>query len=159
MTLFSEKNHIISAKAPVADAFAGALNTDVIDVSEAHGAAWIVFWGVGATGTTVITVEACDDIVPTNTTAVAFKYRRVSDHSSSDVPGAITAAAAAGFTTTAGSNQIYIIEVDPAVIAATGYRYARLVCTESVDSPILGCVLAVLHDLRVKAATPLSAID
>lgn len=157
--LFSEECLVINGLAPVADAFAGTVNSDVIDVSEAHRLTFLVWWGVGATGTTLITVEACDNTTPSNTTAVAFKSRRVSNHQSSDVPGAVTARTSAGFTTTAGSNQLYIIEVDPAVIAATGYRYARLHCVEQVDSEVLGGILAVLSELRVARATPLSMID
>jgi len=159
MPLLSEKAHIINGLAPVADAFAGTVNSDVIDVSEAHGLTFVVWWGVGATGTTVLTVDACDDTTPSTTTAVAFKYQRVSNHQSSDVPGAVTAATSSGFTTTAGSNQLYLIHVDPDVLAATGYRYARLHGVESVDSPLLGGILAVLHDLRVQQAIPASMID
>lgn len=159
MALFSEENLVINGLAPVADAFAGTVNSDVIDVSEAHRLTFLVWWGVGATGTTTLTVEACDNVTPSNTTAVAFKSRRVANHQSSDVPTAPTARAAAGFTTTAGSNQLYIIEVDPAVIAATGYRYARLHAVESVDSPILGGILVVLSQLRVQQETPASMID
>lgn len=157
--LLTEKAHIINGLAPVADAFAGTINSDVVDVSEAHGLTFVVWWGVGATGTTVVTVQACDDVTPTTTSAVAFKYQRVSNHQTSDVPGAVTAAAAAGFTTVAGSNQLYFVHVDPAVLAATGYRYARLHAVESVDSPLLGGILVVLHDLRVQQAIPASMID
>ncbi|MDO8630322.1 MAG: hypothetical protein Q7R41_07500, partial [Phycisphaerales bacterium] len=78
---------------------------------------------------------------------------------SSDIPSAVTDRAAAGFTTTAGSNQLYIIEVDPSVIAATGYRYARLACVESVANAVLGGILIVLSDLRLAQATPASMID
>ena len=157
--LLSECAHIVNGLAPIADAFAGTVYSDVIDVSEAHGLSFLVWSGVGATGTSTITVEACDDTTPTTTSAVAFKSQRVSNHQSSDVPGAVTARAAAGFDTTAGSNQIYLIHVDPQAIAATGYRYARLKMVEVVDSPVLGGILAILHHLRVQRATPLSAID
>ena len=158
-SLFSERNLVITGLAPVADAFSGTVTSDVVDVSEAHRLTFLVWWGVGATGTTLITVEACDDTSASNTSAVAFKSRRVSNHATSDVYGAVTARTSSGFTTTAGSNQLYVIEVDPAVIAATGYRYARLKCVEQVDSPILGGILVVLSDLRVKQETPASMID
>jgi len=158
-TLWSDHNLPINGLAPVADAFAGTINSDVVDVSEAHQLAFLVWWGVGATGTTTFTVEACDDTTPTNTTAVAFWSRRVSDHQSSDVLSARTSRAAAGFTTTAGSNQMYLIEVDPSVLAAAGYRYVRLHGVESVDNPILGGILVLLGELRHPAETPNSMID
>ena len=157
--LFTSHNHIVTGLAPVADAFSGTVYSDVVDLSEYHGLTFLVGWGVGATGTLTLTVEACDDIVPTNVTAVAFRSRRVAATGTNDVPGALTARTSAGFTTTAGSNQKYFLEVDPSAIAATGYRYARLKSVEVVDSPILGYIDIILSDGRYPQATPNSAID
>lgn len=157
--LFSERNLIISGIVPVADAFAGTVYSDIYDVSEAHQLTFIRYQGAEATGTSTLTVEACSTITATATTAVTFRYRRVADTTASDVPGAVTAATTAGFTTTAGGNQIYIIEVDASVIAATGYKYARLKSVESANDPVTGCLFAILSDLRLAQATPASMID
>ena len=131
--------HCIKGLDPIADAFSGTVYSDVIN---ATAVGWIVFllhWGVGATGTTTLTVIPCDDVVPTNRgTAVAF-WSRVC--ATGDTWAAPVARAAAGFTTTAGSSQMYAVEVDPAVLAASGYKYVQLKCVESVDSPILGGIL------------------
>lgn len=158
-SLWNEENLAITGLAPVADAFAGTVYSDIVDAGDAQKITFLRYHGVGATGTSTITVEACDDTSGSNTSAVAFRYRRVADTSSSDVPGALTAATSAGFATTAGSNQIYIIEVDAAVLAASGYRYVRLKNVEVVDSPVLGGILVVLSGLRVKQGTPASMID
>lgn len=158
-SLWSERNHIVTGLAPVADAFSGTVYSDVVDASEAGRVTFVVGWGVGATGTVTLTVEACDDTTPSNTSAVAFKSRRISDTTTSDVPGAATDRTSSGFTTTAGSNQKYLIEVDPAVLAASGYRYVRLKSVEVTDSPILGYIDVILSNLRISQATPTSMID
>jgi hypothetical protein len=158
-SLFSERNLIVSGLEPVANAFAGTVYSDIIDAGDADGLAFLVYWGVGATGTTLITVEACDDIVASNVSAVAFRSRRVADVTASDVPGALTSRASTGFTTTAGSHQLYLIEVDPDVLAASGYRYARLKCVEQTASALLGGIFVLLSKLRNAQATPASVID
>jgi hypothetical protein len=98
----------------------------------------LIYKGVGTTGTSTITIDACSTITATATTAVAFWYRVCT---STDVWGDWTQATAAGFTTTAGSSQLYQVYVDADVIAATGYRFARVTAAEVVDSPVLGGIL------------------
>jgi hypothetical protein len=153
--IFTERNHLVVGLDPVADAFAGTVSSDVVSLKDYHHATFIVWWGVGATGTTLITVEACDDTTPTTTTAVAFRYRR---YTSADTAAALTAAAAAGFTTTAGSAQRYVVEVDSDALAPTGYSYARLTCVEDVNSPILGGILIILSEPRYATTSPGTAV-
>ena len=87
--------HIINGLSPVADAFSGTVYSDVIDASQALWLTFIVYWGVGATGTTTLTVIPCDDTTPSNRgTAVAFTSRNLT---AGDVWGNATARAAAGF--------------------------------------------------------------
>lgn len=138
-----EKGHFEVGLAPVADAFSGTVSSDVVNLKNHGRVRFIVFWGVGATGTTLVTVEACDDVTPSNTSAVPFYYRR---QTNAGTPGAITAATASGFTTTAGSTQIYEIEIAAEALLEAGYGYARLKCVEQVDSPILGGILIQMLD-------------
>jgi hypothetical protein len=126
---------------PVADAFAGTVRSDVLKVSEAHKALFLLYKGVGATGTSLVTVSACDDNSPSTETAVAFRYRRLN---TTNTPGAVTAATSAGFTTTAGSSDLYAIEVDIKALAASGYKYVCLKCVESVASAVVGAIVAML---------------
>ncbi len=139
---------------PVADAFSGTVNTDIFE-AWGHEVVFIIYKGVGATGTWTITVDACDDTTPTNTSAVAFRYRTCT---TGDTWGAWTTCAATGFTTTAGSSQLYEIRVDPADLGATGYGYCRLSAVEVVDNPVLGGVLAGVVALRYREQ-PESLID
>jgi hypothetical protein len=129
---------------PVADAFAGTVYSDVINASQAQWITALVYWGVGATGTTTITVIPCDDVTPSNRgTAVAFTYRIYS--TDTDVAGAATAATSSGILTVAGSDKVYAIEIDPAVLGASGYKYVQIKCVESVDSPLLGGILFLVQ--------------
>jgi len=146
--------HLVKGLDPVADAFSGTVTSDVMDV-QGDGASWIIYKGVGATGTSTITVLACDDTTPSNTTAVAFIYRTCT---TGDTWGAWTAATTAGFTTTAGSSQLYQIYVSAAELAEEGYGYAQLQAVEVADDPVLGGILAMVTDIRY-GAQPSSLID
>jgi len=137
--------HFIKGIDPVADAFAGTVASDVVDLSNHQSALFIIHKGVGATGTSTITVEACDDIVPTNFTAVPFYSKNIT---ATDVQGAVTPRAAAGFVTTAGSSQMYAIQVHAEELANVGYRYVRLKAVEVVDSPVLGGIAIALCNPR-----------
>lgn len=136
--------HPVTGIYPVADAFAGTKYSDVINATNAQWITFLVFWGVGATGTTTISVIPCDDVTPSNRgTAVAFWSRRYA--TDTDVAAALTLRTAAGFATTAGSNQMYVIEIDPAVLGASGYKYVQLKCVESVASALLGGIIALVQ--------------
>lgn len=146
--------HWVKGLDPIADAFADTVVTDIFEVL-GKGAIFIIYKGVGTTGTSVITVLACDDTEPSNTAAVPFLYRACT---SGDTWGNWTAATTTGFTTTAGSSQLYEIRVDAAVLAEQGYGYVKLQAVEAEDSPVLGGVLAGVYGLRY-AEQPESLID
>ena len=140
-----DADHFVNALAPVADAFSGATATsDVIKV-DGDGIEFIVWTGVGATGTSTFTVLACDDVTPSNTTAVAFWYKEITSD-----PGDATwtLATATGFTRTAGSNYMARIWVPADLIGATGRNYAQLNGAESVASAVLGGILARVVNTR-----------
>ncbi|MFQ5436852.1 MAG: hypothetical protein ACE5FD_18500, partial [Anaerolineae bacterium] len=132
-----DKRHLMLSLAPIADAFSGTSTSDVHNV-KGQGILFTVFWGVGATGTVTFTALAADDTTPSNTTAVPFTYR---SSTTNDTWGNWTAATTAGFTTTAGSNQMHQIYVDAAELAEEGYGYCQLQGVEVADSPILGGIL------------------
>ena len=138
---------------PVADAFAGTVYSDVYSM-RAHGRMlFIVYQGVGATGSSTFTVESCDDFVPTNQTAIAFWSREIL---SGDTDGAITRRAAAGFVNTVGSGKIILIEVDAKDLPA-GEPNVRLAMVESVDSPVLGSVMVIAGGKPTRYAKQVNA--
>jgi ribosomal protein S11 len=67
---------------------------------------------------------------------------------STDIQGAMTARTSTGFTTTAGSSQIYAIQVNVEELASLGYPCVRLKCVEVVDSPVLGGIAIALAGPR-----------
>ena len=146
--------HSVPALYPVADAFAGTAATDIIEC-QGEGILFTVIKGVGTTGTSTITALACDDVTPTNTHAVAFKYRA---STTPDTWGAWTEATTTGFTTTAGSNQLYEVWVAAEELAHIAYGYIKLQFVDVANDPVLGGVLAQVVGGRYKEA-PESYID
>jgi len=153
-SLLMERLHFVKGLDPVADAFAGTVNSDVINCENLERVLFVVHVGVGATGTSTFTVEACDDVVPTTQSAVAYRSREIT---TGDTEGTITDRAAAGYIDTAGSSKVLLYEVDTSVLAASGYGYVRLHAVESVDSPVLGGIL-VIGESRVPGASKVTVI-
>jgi hypothetical protein len=149
MTVKISNFYKVSLLDPIADAFAGTLNTDIVNC-QGHGVVFTIGKGVGATGTSTITISACDDVTPSNTTDVIFWYRAMT---TMGTWGDWTAATATGFTTTAGSSQLYECYVPADVLGASTYGYARLNAVEVVDNPVLGYVLAEVVNTRYSTQT------
>ena len=149
MYQFSEQNHLVKGIDPVADAFEGTVYSDVVCLKNFSHLTAIIYKGVGTTGTSTITVQACDDATPSGTpTAIPFRYRAIT---SGDTPGALTAVANTGFTTTAGSSQLYVIEVDAEDLASADQAWVRIKCVQVADDPVLGGILLILSNPRFAA--------
>jgi hypothetical protein len=141
----SECCHFVAGIDPVADAFSGTVYSDVVNMTNYGKAVFIVFTGVGTTGTSTFTVEASSTAAAAAVSAVPFHYR---SYDASDVPGDLTSCASTGFTSTAGSSRIHVIEIDAEACIASGYKYARLKCVEVANDPVLGGVLIQLCEPR-----------
>lgn len=142
ITKHFEQLHLVKGLDPVADAFSATVTTDVVNMRDYSEVAFLIHKGVGATGTSMITVEACSDATPSATAAVPFHYRRIAN--SGDTHGTWTAATAAGFNTTAGSSEMYLIVVSADDLVASGYSWVRLKAVEVVDSPVLGGIAIIM---------------
>lgn len=153
----SEKLHMVTAIAPNADLYDTAQTTDYISLKNYNSIMFVIQQGIGATGTATITVAMASDASGTGATNIPFKYRRVSNTATSDVEGAMTDATASGFTTTAGSNQIYLVEVNAEELD-DGKPFVALTATEVVNSPVAGAILAVMGEARFAGSTHLTAI-
>ena len=153
----TQYGHWVKGLDPVADAFAGTVRSDVVRGGNHRSVTFLIIKGAGATGTSTITVEANDDVTPTNSTAIPFKYRACT---TGDTWGALTDATTAGFATTAGSSQLYeiIVDTDELGHQGTGYKYVSLKAVEVVDSPVLGGILIMMNQPRIAQATPATAI-
>lgn len=155
-TIITQNGHIVQGLPPVADAFAGTVRSDVINVKNHRQCTFIIQKGVGTTGTSTVTVNACDDTTPTTRSTIPFKYRACT---SSDTWGAVTTAVAAGFDTTAGSNHLYEIIVDCDELGDLGYGFVELNLVEVVDSPVLAGILVILQEPRSAQNIPATALS
>ncbi len=156
--LFLERVQPVKGIDAVADAFSATVASDIVSLRGVEKLIGIIHKGVGATGTSTITVEACDDVSASNTSAVPFKYREFIT-SGSDVGGTLKTATSSGFATTAGSSQLYLVEIDAEALLASGYNFARVKAVEVVDSPVLGGIILLgLNPKYLGAAAPASII-
>lgn len=97
------------------------------------------------TGIATITVEACDDATPSNTTAIAFDYVKNESCATADAMNARTAVTSAGFVTTANKDALYLIDVRASDLP-DGYPFVRVKVNEEVNDPVLGSILIVCGD-------------
>jgi len=158
--IFTQNGHLVQGLVP--DSRAMNASSDVINLAHQHNLTFLLIKGAGATGTATITVEACDDVTPSNTTAIPFKYRR--NVGGTDTWGALTDALAAGFVTTANANDMYEISVDPAeVIRATvngtiENHYVRMTMTQVVADAVDCTILVILPRQGYPQDVPLTVL-
>jgi len=152
---FMQYIHPVKGLDPIADAFAGTVYSDIVNMGDYAGCTFVLYHGVGTTGTSTLTVEAVDDVSATNQTAIPFRYKIMT---TGDTEGALTIATTTGFTTTAGSSHVYIVEVDSEELGDTGYQYLRLKMVEVANDPVLGGVLILMHGSRFAEDIPATAI-
>lgn len=126
------------------DVYNGGIDSDVVSMKNAESALWIVNQLAGATGAASIQIFACDNVTPSNTSAISFYYKRIT---SGDTHGATTETKL--LATTAGENQMYAIEVPAAKLAEVGYEFVQLSLTEKTNNPVDGGVIGpILGGLR-----------
>lgn len=154
---FAQSVHFVNAVASPAtadDLFNTNLYSDVVNLSNYDKCTFVLSKNAGATGTATITVSSCDDTTPTTETAIPFTYWVCT---SGDTFGDATEATAAGFTTTAGTNQVYVIEVNSSELYGTN-KYVRLVGTEVVNSPVTGGLTCIMSGPRFTSEVMKTAI-
>lgn len=143
MPNLAEQFHFVNAVPPV-DINGAAVNSDVWSMGLYKRATIII--GLGVTGAaSTITVEECDDFVPTNSTAIPFNVYK-QEALAGDVLGARVAVLAAGFATSLIDSIFYVIEVDVTELSA-GRPNLRVVLSDP-GTATLAYVLAVLSDAR-----------
>ena len=148
--------HAVTGLQPINGVWATATSTDVVNCSLAKAVHMIINKGAGTTGTCSITCQACDDTVPTNTTNIPFYYQACTNTATTDaMTGAPTRVTA--FTTTAGSNQLYMISVDTDQLAATQRKYIQFTMTEVTAASVLAGHV-ILLELQTPRAITLTQI-
>ena len=138
----AQEGHVINALPPVD--INGGKNSDVWSMKEYAHATILINMGVTGAASTV-TLEECDDIVPTTKTAIAFNvFKEETD--AGDTLGALVAAAAAGFASSANNNIMYVIEIDASTLAED-YPYLRVVFSDPAAATF-AAVMVVLSGGR-----------
>lgn len=137
-----------------------ATTTAYMDLRNAQQAGFLVAVGAITTATAtdaeVITVQCATAVDGTEAT-IAFRYRQ-SGVAGANTWGAITTADTTGVTLASTDDDVWtFIEIDPAELAASDYRYARVVLTDTPDmAAFLTCVFGVINP-RYKQLTHISA--
>ena len=140
-----ERLHFIGGLAPDSDFAAGTVYTDVFEMN-GEAAYFLVWYGANASlGASTLTIEACDDTTPTNSTAVAFYYRTSSTF---DTWGAWTAATTSGITVGAAADSAWQILVPASECASEGYGYIRAKIVESTNQAADGVISAYIVNPR-----------
>lgn len=133
MNSFAENNVIkITAIAAPEDAWTGSPATDVINMKNFDEITFGVWETSGGTGTTTLTLEECDDVTPSTSTAIAFSYATITSATTTGMFAGWTRATSSGVTPTAGANKLTLVKVHSSELS-DGYPYVRLQTTE-VDS-------------------------
>ena len=122
----------------------GTVNSDIVNMRNWRKVHFEIAEGTGTTGTTVITIRSSDDNAASNSTAIPFRYRI---NTSAGVKGDWVSALAAGFTTTAGGDQLIDIEIASNELTA-GEPYVFLRGVEGVDAATVAVVMIHLYSGR-----------
>lgn len=156
MTLQFVAENFIPVLAPV-DIASTITTTNYVQLAGAQKFAFLVEFGninsTTAGDTEVVTVEAATADDGATEAAVSFRYR-LSGAVGANTWGAITTADTTGVSMTiSDDNKFLWIELDPDELAASDYRVARLVFTDTTD--MTNCLVSVvgIFEGRYKQST------
>ena len=151
---FLENNHVVHV-APLTvltssvDLWGGTvgtqLDTEVMSLKNADGAVFIIPITQGATGTASVFICACDDVTPTTTVAVSFRYAKIQAPDTIEAVGEATS-----YLCSFEDDCTYVFEVDASKVAEQGYEFIQLHATEVVAAAVQGHVVGFLTGLRYK---------
>lgn len=141
-THIAEGGHVVNILAPVD--INGGKNSDVFSMKDHAHVDILIQNGVNAAASTV-TVEECDDFVPTAPVAIAFHVYK-EETAAGDTLGARTAVAATGFAMGTNNGIMYVIGIDAAELSA-GKPNLRVVFSDPSGS-VIASAAAILSGAR-----------
>jgi len=155
--------YIGNALDPVADAYAGGATTDVFNMANFHNGAFVMVQGAieDAGISNIVTLLACDDATPSNSSTMAFRHRSYT--ASTDAWAAMLTAAAAGYnfnSNNAVANGIHVVEFSASEVFAdggNGYGYVQLSIAETANKTVTAGILFIGLDPRHNDGTPSGA--
>lgn len=158
-------HHIVQGIVPVADAFAGGVSTDVVSLKDYNRVTFIIITGaIEDSGVSnLCKVQACDDVVPSNTTDIPFYRNSLPWSTTVDTWGALALAPSTGYNFTLASavaNAVHIATVTSDMVEANapGKPFVRLNIAETANKTITATVLILLSEPRNGQAVPVTAI-
>jgi len=140
--------YVGNALPPAADAYAGgAVVTDCFNMENYHAGAFLIHQGAieDAGISNLVTLKACDDTTPTNSSTMIFRYRYYTE--TTDLWTAPATAAVTGFNFNAASpvsNGIHSVEFTAAEVFAdggNGYTYVQLAIAETANKTVTAGIL------------------
>lgn len=161
---FLQNHHVVAGLYPVADCFDGGTATDIISMENYRRATFIVCTGAveDAAISNIVTVDSCDDVSASTTTAIAFTYRQCISSSTVDTWSAQTAATTSGYNfadhaSMGVANAMWFVEVDAADLSGTD-QFVRLAIAETANKTITAGVICILSEPRYPQGVPVQAI-
>jgi len=134
----------------------GAVVSDVFSLKNYSHVSIVVTAGSTNADAGNITIEECDDFVPTNDTAIPFRYY-AEEIAAGDTLGAKQdAVAATGIDVSGNDNITYVIEIDAAELSA-GYPNLYLKWS-APGGATLGSAVAILSGARYASPESATAI-
>lgn len=141
-----------------ADSAGAAVSSDVIGCKELHDIDLLVLAGTITGDSIVVTVEECDDTTPSNTSAIAFKYRKGAAVGT-DEDGDVSDATSSGVTLAAtDDDKLLTISVDPASLS-DGYPYLRVVATPGGSATASEIAILAVVKPRYASESNVSLVD
>lgn len=134
------------AGSPVSDFVGTHVPTDTVSFKKYNVAYFVIFQGVGTAGTHTITAVPYSAVGGSTTTAIPFQYKIIS---STDTNAAWVAAST--LTTSAGSDQIWVIRVsadDLPLVSGVKYEYCSVLITAVDSTAVLGGCIIIMDEPR-----------
>lgn len=157
MISFNERRHIVGLATPV-DTTSTTVTSDIVSLKNYHGGEFILYFGTITGDTVVVTVEECDDVTPSNNTAIAFNYRKSGATLVSDAYGDITASASTGVTIAAtDDDKILAISLDASELSA-GFPCVRIVADPGGSASAVEIAILCILDPRYPQNDQLTAL-
>lgn len=164
---FLMDHHIVAAFYPVADAFSGGIDTDVVSLRDYNRATLVISTGAAedALISNLVTFNACTTAAKAGTTAMTWHRRDSLSSTTVDAWDDLTAVTAAGYnfanqTDNGVSNVIWYGEVSAAEVQATvtdaEFVYATI--AETVAKTITASGIWILSEPKYGGMTPHTAI-
>jgi hypothetical protein len=139
---------VVQAVAPAADALAGTVTANVVNMRDANHATWIINTGNVASGTSVVKAYSCSDSACSVATEIAFRYKRQTNSTLDAFGDEATSVVATGITLAAAQdNRIDIIEIDDSDLSGTD-QHATIKLVEGVNHPRPTGIVCILSGLR-----------